>query len=152
MMLRAAVEVPLRFALAGRPRRPSPHEWQVPDRSFSSVTCSSLMLQRFALLPGAVLTEGAGNPQEEPLSPDRHRSSGLARFPFSGGEPLAYSQSPRRAVRGKWGGARGEFLQVLVNRFQGAQNGKKARSLREKRGKDPKELVRRQVTERNSVR
>jgi len=53
-------------------------------------TCSSLMLQTISLPPCAHLISHTGNPQPGPLSPNRHRSSTLVRFPRSGGEPLAY--------------------------------------------------------------
>jgi hypothetical protein len=81
-----SVELPPRFALAGRTRRPSLHgSVGLPFR-----TCSSLMVQSISLLPCGHLISHPGNPPLPPLSPNRHRSSSLVRFPRSGGEPLAY--------------------------------------------------------------
>jgi hypothetical protein len=77
--LARTVEGPPRSASAGRTGRPSLHGL------YSPVTCSSLMLQTISSPPCAHLISHTGNPAPPPLSPNRHRSSTLVRFPRSGG-------------------------------------------------------------------
>ena len=79
--------------LAGRAKRPSPHEscGRRSMRRLVALLVSSLMVQSISLWGCAVLAGGVGNPFQSTLSPNRHRGSRLGRFAGAGGEPLAYS-------------------------------------------------------------